>query len=553
MKLTPEQIQIGKDNFHEAVGYTRRDFFKGAAAATTGLGAMYFGYENLEGEPVRVGFIGTGDEGNILLNEHPPEYMNIVAVADLREPNLERAFQGDGNDVRQGLIRKLGEEKAKTIKRFKTHKDLIAAKDELGLEAVVIAVPLSQHAPIAMDALDAGLHVLTEKLMAHNITECKNMIRKATEKKRLLAVGHQRHYSVLYDNANELVKTGVLGDIKYIRAQWHRNNSFPLSDSWRKPLIKEDNDTLKSILAENGVDVSGLKKTEDIRAKYVEMMDEKAKEFGYEDFDQLVNWRLFNETGGGLMAELGSHQMDAASIFLGKVHPLAVSGFGGKNFYGIPGVGPKDKWDDDREIDDQIFVTFEFPGKTYDPSDDAHSRDKCVVTYSSINTNKSEPYGELVYGTRGTLWMKTEKEALLYKEEGRGSTGGGPDQRLWVVNTEGASAAPVLDAYETTAPSAAATEASSSMGEKISRGYTEEMEHFCYCIRNNSPMEELRCNGVVAMADAIMALTANLAMKHNRRIEFKDKWFDPNSEAVPEEDIEKLVKQFPQGGWDDLT
>ena len=32
----------------------------------------------------------------------------------------------------------------------------------------------------------------------------------------------------------------------------------------------------------------------------------------------------------GLMAELGSHQMDAASIFLGKKHPLAVQGYGGK-------------------------------------------------------------------------------------------------------------------------------------------------------------------------------------------------------------------------------
>ncbi|MDG2389492.1 MAG: Gfo/Idh/MocA family oxidoreductase [Planctomycetaceae bacterium] len=524
MKLTPEQIQIGKDNFHEAVGYTRRDFIKGAAAATTGLGAMYFGYEKLEGEPVRVGFIGTGDEGNILLNEHPPEYMNIVAVADLRPTNLERAFQGDGNDVRMGLFEKLGEEKAKSIKQFSNHKDLIAAKDELGLEAVVIAVPLSQHAPIAMEAMEAGLHVLTEKLMAHSITECKKMIRKAAEKNRLLAVGHQRHYSVLYDNANELVKTGALGDIKYIRAQWHRNNSFPLSDSWRKSVPEEDMKALKG----------------------------KVDEYGYQDVDQLINWRLFNETGGGLMAELGSHQMDAASIFLGKVHPVAVSGFGGKNFYGIKGIGPQDKWTDDREIDDQIYVTFEFPGKTYEKGNPEKSRDKCIVTYSSINTNKSEPYGELVYGTRGTLWMKTEKEAILYKEEGRGSTGGGPDQRLWVVNTEGASGAPVLDAYETTAPSAAATTASASMGEKISRGYREEMEHFCYCIRNESPMTDLRCNGVVAMADAIMALTANLAMKHNRRIEFRDEWFDPYNDAVPEEDVVKLVEKFPQGSWDDL-
>jgi hypothetical protein len=38
------------------------------------------------------------------------------------------------------------------------------------------------------------------------------------------------------------------------------------------------------------------------------------------------------------------------------------------------------------------------------------------------------------------------------------------------------------------------------------------------------------------MADAIMALTANLAMKHRKRVVFKDAWFDPESDAAPETD-----------------
>ena len=46
-----------------------------------------------------------------------------------------------------------------------------------------------------------------------------------------------------------------------------------------------------------------------------------------------MRWRLYDRTGGGLMAELGSHQLDACSIFLGKVHPLAVQGVGGKFYY----------------------------------------------------------------------------------------------------------------------------------------------------------------------------------------------------------------------------
>src|SRR6185312_10660910 len=104
----------------------------------------------------------------------------------------------------------------------------------------------------------------------------------------------------------------------------------------------------------------------------------------YKSLDELINWRLYNRTGAGLMAELGSHQLDACSIFLGKQHPVAVTGVGGTIFY-----------EDGREVDDHVFCTYEFPG--------LHGKDRVVVTYSSISTNAFEKYGETVMGTKGTL------------------------------------------------------------------------------------------------------------------------------------------------------
>lgn len=499
MVPTPEEKAIGKDNFNTAVGSTRRDWLKGALAAGGTLGALTFAYGGVEGKRVKVGFIGTGDEGSILLTEHPADYMEIVAIADLRPSNRKRAFTGDNNDARVGLNKKLGEETAKNIKVYNNHTELLKDPD---IEAVVIAVPLSQHAPIAIEALNAGKHVLTEKLMAHNITECKEMIKLAKEKKKLLAVGHQRHYSVLYDNCNYLVQKGILGTIKFIRAQWHRNNSFPGRDSWSKRIPKEDMAALEG----------------------------NVSDYGYTDVNELINWRLFNQTGGGLMAELGSHQLDACSIFLGKVHPIAVQGYGGRNFYGVEGVGSPDKQADKREIDDHVYVTVEFPGPNYEKD----NNDKVIVTYSSINTNRSEPYGETVFGSRGTMVINMEKDVLLSKEASPSTGGGGLSQRLHMV---GGDSAPVMDASESLAPTAAKAAAAL---DDISRGYTEEMEHFCHCIRTENfkgPKEGgLRCNGEVAMADAIMALTSNLAMKYQKRIVFKDEWFDYTSDAVPETD-----------------
>jgi predicted dehydrogenase len=505
MYLKPEDKDIGKLNYQDAVGLTRRSFLKGAAGAPA-LGAFYFGYSALKGNPVKVGFIGTGDEGSVLLTQHPPDYFDIVAIADLRPANAKRAFTGDPNsEDRVGLNRKLGADRCKSIKVYDDHKKLL---EDPNVEAVVIAVPLNVHASIAIDCLRAGKHVLAEKLMAHNVTECKEMIREAKKANRLLAIGHQRHYSVLYDNANNLVRQGVLGDIKFIRANWHRNNSFPNADSWVKKIAPED--------------AKALEKT--------------VTQYGFDSVEQLVSWRLYNKTGGGLMAELGSHQLDACSIFLGKVHPLSVIGYGGRNFYGVQGVGSKDKQADPREIDDHVYVTLEFPGPHY--KDDKN--DIVIVTYSSINTNRFEPYGETIFGSRGTLITELEQNVMLFKEEGGGTGGGGAGQRLRVVQAAEGGGGAVLEASPSLAPQTQAASAGST--GKVSRGYTEEMEHFAWCIRENnfeSPANGgLRCPGPVAMADAIMALTCNLAMKHKKRVVFKEEWFDPESPAVPETDPE---------------
>ena len=81
----------------------------------------------------------------------------------------------------------------------------------------------------------------------------------------------------------------------------------------------------------------------------------------------------------------------------------------------------------------------------------------------------------------------------------------------------------------------------------VSRGYREEMEDFAYCIRlwdqaNEKDRRLTRCPGPVAMADAIIALTANQAMRTHQRIEFKEAWFDPNTDEVPPGDQKAKVE-----------
>src|SRR5438309_966893 len=146
--LTLEQKAIGQANFHRAVGQmgvNRRDFMKGMLAAGGALpitAAAYFGYnyDGFKGKPaVKVGLIGAGDEGGVLVGEHNPKYLEFIAYSDIRPSNQARIFKGETNSPRKGFNAKYGKDKAKKIKLHENYKELLANPD---IEAVVIALPL---------------------------------------------------------------------------------------------------------------------------------------------------------------------------------------------------------------------------------------------------------------------------------------------------------------------------------------------------------------------------------------------------------------------------
>jgi predicted dehydrogenase len=610
MNLTPEEKKVGQDNYHEALGamdksdytdrrgVTRRDFLKGVVAAGAvsgaGLGAMYFGYGKVT-DPVRVGVIGTGDEGNVLIGALNPDYVKVVAIADIRPYNVHRAFHGDwasptALEARPGLMAKYGwktrEEADKNVKVYaQDYHDLL--KDPQ-VEAVIIALPLYLHAPVAIEAMQAGKHVLTEKLMAHNVAQCKVMGRVANELGLYLAVGHQRHYSILYDNAVNLIRWGVLGQLNGVQAQWHRGN-LPGGDSWCQPLpggevplgdpgkkpidqIAKKLKEIKKALKEAGGDPKRVELFEHQIAQWEAWDSDRninPKDFGYRDFTlgdgtpvssmaELCRWRLWTRTGGGLMAELGSHQLDAAGIFVSalrkdgkKAHPLTVHAVGGR--YIFPS---------DREAEDHVYCIFEFPGPEYDPDFPVGYKDdifgipntktgipgydqdpnkKVIVTYSSINGNGFGGYGECVMGTKGTLVLAREQEVMLYA---------GSDTSSTVSVSSGGKGGPTMD---TQASGGAAAMSKAAAGGPVSRGYTEEIEHWAWCIRNATPENRPRCHPEVALSDAVIALTTNVALRRAGEnqggyIAFQDAWYKIDDDATPDgssvpDEYNRLVKK----------
>lgn len=326
------------DEAQKQVG--RRNFLKAAAAAPA-LGAL--GWSAIAGgRPLGVGIVGVGGQGGVLLEQTNSGLMQFVAVCDIFEPNRRKAVD---------KCRRLhGCEPYE----YDDYRKMLERDD---IDAVLIATPLWLHAPMAIDALKAGKHVFSEKTMAYSVADGQAMIAAAQSAGRVLQIGHQRRYNDLYRQAVQMVTSGLIGDVRHIRALWHRNGD------WRRKVPDTPFDP---------------------------------RPWGYADMEHLINWRLYRKHSQGLMTELGSHQVDVANWITGA-HPSAVVASGGIHHY-----------PDGREVNDHVYAIFEYPGGL-------------TLTYSSIQTNQFDQYYEAIMGTRGTILLQGEGEAFLFAEADRAS------------------------------------------------------------------------------------------------------------------------------------
>jgi predicted dehydrogenase len=91
------------------------------------------------------------------------------------------------------------------------YRDVIGAAD-----AAIVALPHHLHAPVAIDLLRGGVHVLVEKPMALRAQDCDDMIAAAEASGRLLAVGLLRRFHDALRFAKQAIDARVLGDLQRV-------------------------------------------------------------------------------------------------------------------------------------------------------------------------------------------------------------------------------------------------------------------------------------------------------------------------------------------------
>ena len=335
MYLTEEQKTIG-----------RRNFLKAAAGvpALVALGSA-FKPQAVRGGPVKIAMIGTGGMGRELLTRYQKELSDLRAVCDVNPSRRSKVVE---LMVQNGWPRP---------REYDDWRQMLQRED---LEAVHVATPLWNHAEMTVTALNAGKHVLCEKMMAKSAADCQQMIDAAIKNKRVLEIGYQRFYNPLYQAAYaNIIKPGLLGDIYHARLTWHRNAS------WRRT-------------------------EEPPSANY------DPSRWGYPDWEHLLNWRVYRKYSEGLLCELGSHQLTAANWFFGAT-PKAVYTSAGTYQY-----------KDGREVHDHLYSIFDYPGGR-------------TATFSTIQSNAFEDSYEMFLGTKGTLILTHEADAFLFNEADAGT------------------------------------------------------------------------------------------------------------------------------------
>ena len=223
-------------------------------------------------ERIRGAIIGSGGRGQFLTANFKELGVEMNAVCDVYEPNLQKGLKAA----------------AAGAKAYDNYKRVL---EEPSIDVVVIATPDHWHAQMVIDAVEAGKDVYVEKPMAHKIDDGFRVIEAVRRTKRVVQVGMQRRSFDLFQEGKELMDR--LGEVRLVNAWWVNNqktlSQAPLAgkldwQQWLGPAAHHAPDPVR-----------------------------------------FFSWYYFWDYSGGMMIGQGAHVIDTIHWFMNSTYPLAVT------------------------------------------------------------------------------------------------------------------------------------------------------------------------------------------------------------------------------------
>jgi len=405
----------------------RRDFLKGAVAIPF-LGAFALGaeknirkqveaniidynarlkidklnapYEKLtaptgkDGKKIRVGLVGNGWQGEKLLQKlgylHPDEIekhtkngvesqwlqdvraqenfnVEVTGICDVFDVHSERGIEISKNCVLSGT-----NNNNNPAKFYESYRDMIRDNN---LDAIIIATPDFTHAPIAIDAANAGLHVYIEKPMAHSIDDAVELKKTIKKTGVVLQVGHQNRQQMSYKISREIYQRGLLGDVTQVETFTNRNTLFGAwirDDAFDHKLGNKDNINWEEYLYNRP----------------------------WEEFDikRFFSWQRYSEYGTWSAGNDFAHWYDCVNQILDLGIPESVVAIGGQYHYKTHGDMP-----------DVFNAVFNYPDRGLSMTYDA--------TLKNGNFRQSRILGsEANLDIDSAIRMSKDRNSQLYKD-----------------------------------------------------------------------------------------------------------------------------------------
>ncbi len=255
----------------------RRDFLQ--ASAATALAAQRVLGAN---ERIGVALIGCGGRGRGVTSYVPGiGGAEVRGVSDVYRPRREQAAAQFGP----------------AAKAFADYREVLDSKD---IDAVIIGTPDHWHAPMTMEAVQAGKDVYVEKPVTHNLAEGDKLVKAVEESRRVVATGTQQRSWKHFIEAKQLIDDGVLGKITFARCYWSQNYSRFGAD----PAPEVD---LRQLDWDQWLGSAPKQPFDKVRFRF---------------------WRFFWDFGGGSITDLMTHWIDVIQWFMKSPRPSEVHAAG---------------------------------------------------------------------------------------------------------------------------------------------------------------------------------------------------------------------------------
>lgn len=136
--------------------------------------------------------------------------LNLYAVCDINEARRQLAGHEFG---------------------IKTYENVDQVLEDANTNLVVLATPHETHAPLAIKAMNAGKHVIVEKVMCLSVAEAGAMIEASLRNNVKLTVFHSRRWDSDYLTVKKTIESGILGEIFLVESSvtWYRQ-----PEGWRR-------------------------------------------------------------------------------------------------------------------------------------------------------------------------------------------------------------------------------------------------------------------------------------------------------------------------------